>query len=496
MEVEGVKTLMDKHAIIKLKQEGNSNRKIAKLLSIDRKTVSRYWNAFNEQQNLLEKEDVDILLIQEKIAAKPTYNISNRTKHKYTKEMDQYLDHILEKEKTKDSLLGNHKQKLTNKQIFKAVKAAGYEIGLSTISNQIKIKREKAKECFIKQQYDFADRLEYDFGEVKLSIDGKIGVYHMAVLSSPAANFRWAYLYKNQKQDVFMDSHVKFFDKMGGVFKEVVYDNMKNVVTKFIGKNEKELNANLLLLSNYYGYKVNVTNCFSGNEKGHVEGSVKIIRNAVFAQRYAFLTYEDACSYLESRLQEMNQDSLILEEQKHLLKKRPPFELGKITQQKVNTYSFVQLDRNSYSVPDYLVGKMLTVKSYVDVVKIYSNHHFVCEHKKKDGVNEISIDINHYLSSLTKKPGAIRNSVALKSLPQLKSIFDTHFTSNPRQFIEILVKNKENSMETLLLEFSNYLQFQSETLPKSYAVPSKSGLESKTKNLLASYNRLLIGGLN
>lgn len=46
----------------------------------------------------------------------------------------------------------------------------------------------------------------------------------------------------HQKQYVFMDSHVRFFDKMGGVFKEVVYDNMKNVVAKFIGRNEKELN--------------------------------------------------------------------------------------------------------------------------------------------------------------------------------------------------------------------------------------------------------------
>ena len=36
-----------------------------------------------------------------------------------------------------------------------------------------------------------------------------------------------------------MDSHVKFFEMVKGVYKEVVYDNMKNVVTKFIGRKEK-----------------------------------------------------------------------------------------------------------------------------------------------------------------------------------------------------------------------------------------------------------------
>ncbi|MEG1502439.1 MAG: IS21 family transposase [Synergistaceae bacterium] len=491
-----MKKLMDKHAIIRLKQEGNSNRKVAELLGMNRKTVSRYWNDFRDQINAITEDDADISFVQEQIANKPSYDTSNRRKYKYTKEIDEYLNKILEKEKTKDSLLGSHKQKLTNKQIFKAIKSAGFEIGISTISNQIKIKRDKAKECFIKQQYDFGDRLEYDFGEVKLVIDGKTQVYHMAVLSSPASNFRWAYLYKNQKQDVFMDSHVRFFNKMEGVFKEVVYDNMKNVVTKFIGKNEKELNSNLLLLANYYGYQINVTNCFKGNEKGHVEGSVKIIRNTVFAEKYVFLTYEDACSYLENTLIEMSKDSQIKEEQNHLLQTKPPLELGKITEQKVNTYSFVQLNRNSYSVPDYLVGKIVTVRAYVDVVKIYSNNHLVCEHKKKDGVNEISIDINHYLNSLTKKPGALRNSLVLKSQPQLKSIFDTHFTGNPKKFIDILIKNKEKPVEALLLEITSYLQFQGEKLPVDYAAPSPGKLESKTRSLITSYNKLLIGGLD
>ncbi len=29
---------------------------------------------------------------------------------------------------------------------------------------------------------------------------------------------------------------------VGGVYKEVVYDNMRNVVSRFIGRNERELN--------------------------------------------------------------------------------------------------------------------------------------------------------------------------------------------------------------------------------------------------------------
>ena len=54
--------LMDKSAIIKLKEQGYSNRKIEKMLKIDRKTVARYWNEYKEnmQKLKLAKDDLEI----------------------------------------------------------------------------------------------------------------------------------------------------------------------------------------------------------------------------------------------------------------------------------------------------------------------------------------------------------------------------------------------------------------------------------------------------
>ena len=60
---------------------------------------------------------------------------------------------------------------------------------------------------------------------------------------------------------------MQFFELVGGVYREVVYDNMRNVVTRLIGKNENRLNESLLQLSLYYDFDINVTNCFSRNEK-------------------------------------------------------------------------------------------------------------------------------------------------------------------------------------------------------------------------------------
>ena len=343
---------MDKNAIIALKLKGKSNRKIEKELGIHRKTIARYWNEYQELTGQLLPE-CDNRMIQEQIVSKPKYNATTRASLKYTPEIDVSIDEILESEAEKARLLGeNNKQKLTNRQIHRLLREAGHDIGLTVVTEHVKEKRLKTAEAFIRQEYDFGDRLEYDFGEVKLVINGEVGKYYLAVFGAPRSAFRWAYLYDNQKKAVFLDSNVRFFEMVGGAYREIVYDNMKNVVTRFIGKNEKELNPDLIAMSIYYGFSLNVTNCFSGNEKGYVESSVKFTRKEIFATRYRFDSIEDAEAYLEAELIRMNESSQIEEEMKHLLPYRPPLELSRLSENKVDKYSFVRVDNNFYSVPE------------------------------------------------------------------------------------------------------------------------------------------------
>ena len=125
-------------------------------------------------------------------------------------------------------------------------KNAGFNVSETTIRTHIRQKRDIHKECFIRQEYQYGHRFEYDFGEVKLIIDGKQTKGFLAVLTAPASGFRWAYLYHSSKMEVFLDSQVRFFEMLGGCFEEGVYDNMANVVNKFIGKSEKKLDRNLI----------------------------------------------------------------------------------------------------------------------------------------------------------------------------------------------------------------------------------------------------------
>lgn len=487
-----MKDLLDKAAIIKLKEKGFSNRGVARELRIDKKTVNKYWNKYKENiYKLNETTDTNkITQIQENIVSAPKYNSESRTRRKVTPEFLNALEKILEDEEKKIKVLGTNKQALTKQQIYELLKKQGFSLSYSTIVLEIKRIKSSGNECFIRQNYDFGDRLEYDFGEVKLVINGIVKRYYIAVLSSPSGNFRWCYLYDNCRKEVFMDSHVRFFEMIGGIWKEIVYDNMRNVVSKFIGKNEKELNEDLVKMSLYYGFEINVTNAFSGNEKGYVEGSVKYLRNKIFAENYKFNSENAAIEYMESQLLKLNENSKIEEEKKILKHTKPPLELANIKKSFVNKYSFVQIENNFYSVPEYLVGLDVTSKIYYNKILIYSNNEFVCEHKKIDGVKKISADIRHYLKTLTFKPGALRNSYVLKSNPKLKSIFDKYYTNNPKKFIDIISKNKELSDE----ELEEILIANSGNLVENTRY--NNNINNLARVQTCMYNQIMIGVVN
>ena len=119
-----------------------------------------YWNEYKEQIKALENQETNTISIQEAIVSAPTYETFNRNPRKYTDELDKRLEEVLLQERKKNSLLGSHKQNLTKLQIHEILTADGFDISYSTIAVKINEKINKTKECFIRQLYEYGDRLE------------------------------------------------------------------------------------------------------------------------------------------------------------------------------------------------------------------------------------------------------------------------------------------------------------------------------------------------
>jgi hypothetical protein len=154
----------------------------------------------------------------------------------------------------------------------------------------------------------------------------------------------------------------------------------------------------------------------------------------------------------------------------------------------------VCVDTTFYSVPEYLAGKKVIVKKYHDEIRAYASNELVCKHKRIFGNGMMQVDIYHYLNSLYKKPGAVRNSVALKSIPRLKAIFDTHYSKEPKKFIEVFLENKELPIDEIIRLFEEKTRSKAEIKALDVVKPI-GNVGVSVRAFAANYQTLVVGGV-
>ena len=449
--------------VIQSHREGKSQRRISGDLHISRKTVKKY---IEEYEGLLESGLSPEAAQSVYFTTRPAYTTSTRSKLKLTLEVQQSIDHLLFLNKEKRAL-GLRKQLLKKKDILEELHRQGFEIGYTTVCNYISSKEAlpSVREAFIRQLYNPGDVCEFDWGEIKLYLAGKLVRLQLAVFTSAYSNYRYAFLYNRQDTLSFMDSHVRFFRVSGGVYRQMVYDNMRVAVAKFVGPHEKEPTASLLQLRGHYGFSHRFCNVYRGNEKGHVERSVEYVRRKAFALKDRFTDIEEAEEWLFKALDKLNgqKQSLtgksgleLFSEEQETLGRLPLSEpvCAEQIQLRVDKYSTISYSANRYSVPDHLVGQFVDVSILSNELHIYYQNDKVSVHKRSFDKHGWSVNIEHYLSTFKRKPGALAGSLALAGNAYLKHLYQTHFSEDPRSFIDLLTYCRDNRITEEKMEES------------------------------------------
>ncbi|NJM14269.1 MAG: IS21 family transposase [Bacteroidales bacterium] len=448
--------------VIQSYREGKSQRMISRALDISRPTVKKYIEEYEQrvQQSGSAQEALSAYLSQP-----PAYKLVKRSKLKLTQEVQEIIDKYLEENRQKMQQ-GLRKQLLKSCDIFEQLTLQGIDIGYTTVCNYIRSKSVKqlSKEAFIRQEYLPGEVCEFDWGEVKLYINNELVRYQLAVFTSAYSNYRFAALYHRQDTLAFMESHVAFFDHTQGVYKQMVYDNMRVAVSKFVGKHEKEPTQALLQMRGHYQFSHRFCNAYKGNEKGHVERSVEYIRRKAFAVKSRFNSEQEADRWLTTTLTKLNNtkqklsgktaNQLFSNEKKALLSAPTKLVCAEQVQLRVDKYATISYKTNRYSVPDYLVGQFVDVGILSHQIRIYHNNRIIASHKRSYKIHEWIIAIEHYLDTFKKKPGALSSSVALASSTYLKLLYNEHFKDEPRAFIELLAYCYKNKITEQSLEVS------------------------------------------
>lgn len=443
-------------------KEGLSRREISRRLKINRKTVSR---RIEQYQSMLKtpapKDTKAAQALAEYLQKGQVYNSSNRKPRILTEKVACQIDAFLEENAYKRTI-GLKKQQLRKIDIHEKLLELGYKVSYSSVCKYIVSKQSAYQEAFIKQQYAPGEVVEFDWGEVKLKIAGRYRKFYLAVFSSAYSNYRYAILFERENSLAFREAHILFFSHVGGVWRQVVYDNMRVAVLKFVGKAEKLPTAALQQLGRWYMFDWRYCNIRRGNEKGHVERAVEYVRRKCFAYKDDFEDQQQAQQYLVGRLSALNKrvpagakksPYELLQQERSALGRHPgPMECFDMLPCRVDKWATICIGNNRYSVPDHLVGRKVYAKCYSSHIRVYFDDEIVCRHSRSYGHFQWQIDLNHFLKTLERKPGAVKGAVAMKQAPTwLQQLYKTHFHTNPRSFIGLLLycRDKEISHSVL-----------------------------------------------
>jgi len=504
-------SMVDKNLIlIKYYREGASKSSISRELKISRKTVRKY---IEEHEQKTASSQLSKYL-EKGLTSRPSYNVSKRKKYKLKKEIEEEIMNCINQNTAKLNR-GLGKQIMKKIDIYEYLLSNGYEIGYTTVCNYIREKQSIGKESFIKQLYQPGEVCEFDWGEVKLFIGGKLQAVNMAVFTSAYGNYRWAKLFYRQDTLAFSQSHIDFFSHLQGVHKELVYDNMRVAIARFVGRTEKKPTEALLELSNYYKFRFRFCNLRKGNEKGHVERSIEYVRRKSFCIKDKFVDISKANKHLQEICNKLNATSQQLTENKtanelleteklHLYESKIPYKCFKNEHAKVDKYSTILLYGNRYSVMDFLVGKLLDIRVFAERIDVYYNSELVCSHTRNYGAHTWNLNINHYLTTLIRKPQALKGSMVFSQLStKVKSIYTEHFKNESKDFIELLqyCKNNEISFERLEKAIEKVRRITPSNISKDklLAVMNKENelvKKEKRDNEIYRYSQAILEDLN
>ena len=432
--------------------DGLSLREIARRTGLNRKTVTRYVREYEAMVQSDSEGGTDLCL-----ASKPKYPVRQAQRKKLTEAVCAEIEYWLA-ENAKRRQTGMRKQCLKRQDIHRVLLEKGFDISYSSVCKYIQRRKDerskKPKEVFVKQWYEPGEECEFDWGEVKLRIGGKPVTFTMAVFALCHSEGRWAYLFRHQDNLAFMESHRDFFHDVHGVPRTMVYDNMKvAVILKPDGKRPTET---LLRMEAFYGFGHRFCNARAGWEKGHVERSVDYVRGRAFTTRVDFASVHDAQMWLSRICDTINAESgsVATGDKREALRRdmdcmmRFPGDMGcfDLTQCSVDKQSTISVKGCHYSVPDHLAGQDVIVQLFSEKIRVYDNSHKrVAEHERSYSTGSWTFDINHYINTLMRKPGAVKGSVALRQMPKkMQELFRVHFADNGRDFLRLLKFCKEH----------------------------------------------------
>jgi transposase len=293
-------------------------------------------------------------------------------------------------------------------RIYDMIRSRGFAGSVVQLRRYVAGVRPRRAEAFLRLQTLPGEQAQVDWGHFgKLKVGSAQRTLWCFVFILAWSRAMYARFMLDATLEAFMRGHVLAFEALGGVPREILYDNLKSVVLERVGDHIR-FHPRILDLAGHYCFAPKPCAPYRGNEKGKVERLIQYLRHSFFAARQ-FSSVDDLNAQLQRWIAEVAHvrrapghadgktvAELLADEKPRLLPlPEHPMSCGRVLDVASGKTPYVRFDLNDYSIPHTLVKKPLTLVAEDHAVRILDGDTEVARHPRSYDRGRVIEDARH-----------------------------------------------------------------------------------------------------
>jgi transposase len=304
--------------------------------------------------------------------------------------------------------------KLRATRLFEMVRTRGYLGGYNAVKLYVRAVRPAARaEAFLRLTTLPGEQAQVDWGHFgKIQVGAATRSLSCFVLVLSWSRAMYARFTLDQTLETFLRGHALAFERLGGVPRRILYDNLKSVVIERVGEHIR-FHPQILECAGHYHFAPVPCAPYRGNEKGKVERTIQYLRHGFFAAR-RFTTVDDLNQQLADWIERIAharpvpgdatrrpvRDALADESPRLLPLPANRFECDLVRPVASGKQPYVRFDRNDYSIPHDRIRQALTLIASETEVRISDGVAELARHRRSYDAGVVIEDPAH-LEKLT-----------------------------------------------------------------------------------------------
>ncbi len=318
-------------------------------------------------------------------------------------------------------------------QVYQWLRERGVKVSYPRVAQYTRELRRKKEKVYHQLHFLPGEEAQVDWCFINHPGLGKLYCF---VLILSYSRYLFAHIFCRSSFEFFIRGHLMALSSMNGTPHGLRYDNLKSVVLR--RKPEPEYNPRFLDFCRHYGFEIRLCNPARGNEKGRVERVIRTLRGTFFNSmtRYGSISalnrglhqWVDNKNRTIHRATGRRPIDMLKEEKLKPLPQIPWNNVSIHPPVKTTKTAMLIFDTNSYSVPDYLTGKSLSIHASPDTVKIYDGDIQVASHPRSFARYKSIINpLHRSYTKLSTKAKMQRIHTVIK---KMHPAFDNFLTKN------------------------------------------------------------------